>query len=84
MLTLRKDGDETMRGIAKAVQPDQRVVVLTFRIACEVVLYSILHHIVVLTLDPAICGELGIQAVPGEHSESGGKFRAHLHYIIII
>ena len=66
------------------MQPDQRVVVLTFRIACEVVLDSILHHILVLTLDPAVCGELGTQAVPGEHSESGGKLRAHLHYIIII
>jgi hypothetical protein len=84
MLTLRKDGDETMCGIPKAVQPDQRVVVLAFRIACDVVLHSILHHNVVLTLDPAVCGELGTQAVPGEHSESGGKLRSHLHYIIII
>jgi hypothetical protein len=84
MLTLRKDGYEAMRGIPKAVQPDQRVVVLTFRIACEVVLDAILHYIVVQTLDPAVCGELGTQAVPGEHSESGGKLRAHLHYIIII
>jgi len=35
-------------------------------------------------LDPAICGELGTQAVPREHSQSGGKLRAYLHYIIII
>ena len=64
MLTLRKDGDESLCGVPKAVQPDQRVVMLTFRIAREVVLHSILYHIVVLTLDPTVCGELGTQAVP--------------------
>jgi hypothetical protein len=66
------------------MQPDQRVLVVTFWVACEVALDFILHNVVVLTLDPAVCGELGPQAVPGEHSKSGGKLRADLHYIIII